>query len=164
MSFYICQQSRPFWQKQGKHIEILRGNHEKIHPAKQVSYRVLGYENTFAQRHRIKYYILCSHNLLATLSRIFILIIILFQAFRACQKFLRVISKHNCHFLIKNTKIEEKKVKKAASSFLSKLISSSKFYLQVGSFNYAMNKLIFRDEFIPVKEEAVRTSLTSRHI
>ena len=31
------------------------------------------------------------------------------------------------------------------------------FPSQVGSFNYDMNKLIFRDEFIPVKEEAVRT-------
>jgi len=30
---------------------------------------------------------------------------------------------------------------------------------QVGSFNYDMNKLIFRDEFIPVKEEAVRSIL-----
>ena len=27
---------------------------------------------------------------------------------------------------------------------------------QVGSFNYATNKLLFRDEFIPVKEEAIR--------
>ena len=26
---------------------------------------------------------------------------------------------------------------------------------QVGSFNYAMDKLIFRDEFTPSKEEAV---------
>ena len=38
----------------------------------------------------------------------------------------------------------------------------------MGSFNYAMNKLIFRDEFIPVKEEAVRIysfmSLTSRKL
>ena len=30
---------------------------------------------------------------------------------------------------------------------------------QVGSFNYAMDKLIFDDEFIPVKEEAVRSIL-----
>ena len=30
---------------------------------------------------------------------------------------------------------------------------------QVGSFNYAMDKLIFADEFIPVKEEAVRSIL-----
>ena len=30
---------------------------------------------------------------------------------------------------------------------------------QVGSFNYATNKLVFRDEFIPVKEEAVRSIL-----
>lgn len=30
---------------------------------------------------------------------------------------------------------------------------------QVGSFNYATNKLIFRDEFIPVKEEAIRSIL-----
>ena len=29
----------------------------------------------------------------------------------------------------------------------------------MGSFNYAMDKLIFDDEFIPVKEEAVRSIL-----
>jgi len=30
---------------------------------------------------------------------------------------------------------------------------------QVGSFNYATNKLLFRDEFLPVKEEAIRSIL-----
>lgn len=30
---------------------------------------------------------------------------------------------------------------------------------QVGSFNYATNKIIFRDEFLPVKEEAIRSIL-----
>ena len=30
---------------------------------------------------------------------------------------------------------------------------------QVGSFNYAMDKLIFEDEFVPTKEEAVRSIL-----
>ena len=30
---------------------------------------------------------------------------------------------------------------------------------QVGSFNYAVDKLIFTDEFIPVKEDAVRSIL-----
>ena len=30
---------------------------------------------------------------------------------------------------------------------------------QVGSFNYATNKLIFRDEFIPEKAEAIRSEI-----
>ena len=30
---------------------------------------------------------------------------------------------------------------------------------QVGSFNYAMDKIVFRDEFIPTKEDAVRSIL-----
>lgn len=30
---------------------------------------------------------------------------------------------------------------------------------QVGSFNYAMDKIVFKDEFIPTKEDAVRSIL-----
>ena len=33
------------------------------------------------------------------------------------------------------------------------------FIFQVGSFNYAIDKLIFRDEFTPTKEKAVRSIL-----
>ena len=33
------------------------------------------------------------------------------------------------------------------------------FVTQVGSFNYAMDKIVFKDEFIPTKEDAVRSIL-----